>query len=369
MITFSVGSYSPLIPLYAQKLGASFYDLGIIGTVFSLPYVFLPLIIGSISDKFERRYFFLLGVSSTTIVAWLFTIASNVQHIMIIRLFYGIAYAFLWPIIEALISDSTTKEKRTMAMGRFFSTSALGFLLGPLIGGIILQEFGFYYLFTTAGILGLIAVIIAFYNILAMDSHKQVHSFFQKKTVINPKIRDLIPVYIVIIVHTIARGTIMTIFPAYASNLGIASSGIGILFFIMGIARAGIALQSERVSKIGEKQALILAIIFQAISIFAIAYPGGLIYFILFIMIFGLSTGIFIPLALSIASKIAPKGRIGMSIGFVEIFTGIGLTTGPFISGLSADSLGANSPYIIIALISCLAIIPLVIWKRKEFNP
>lgn len=181
MITLSTGSYSPLIPLYAQKLGASFYDLGIIGTVFSLPYVFLPLIIGSISDKFERRYFFLLGVSSTTIVAWLFTFASNVQHIIIIRLFNGIAYAFLWPIMEAMISDTTSKEKRTMAMGRFFSSSALGFLLGPLIGGVILQEFGFYYLFTTAGILGLMAVFIALYNTLAIDSHKKVHSIFQKK--------------------------------------------------------------------------------------------------------------------------------------------------------------------------------------------
>ena len=110
LIAFSVGSYSPFIPLLAQRLGATYLDLGLIGAAFSLPYLILPVLVGFLSDRFDRRYFYLAGIVFTAITPLLFTLAVNVTHLIIIRLFGGVAYAFMWPVIEALIADLTTAE-------------------------------------------------------------------------------------------------------------------------------------------------------------------------------------------------------------------------------------------------------------------
>ena len=63
VISLSIGMFSPLVPLYAQRLGASYFDLGIIGVAWSVPYIILPAIIGALADKVGRRAFFLVGMA------------------------------------------------------------------------------------------------------------------------------------------------------------------------------------------------------------------------------------------------------------------------------------------------------------------
>jgi MFS family permease len=59
----SVGiAYVYLIPAYAEQLGAGYPDLGLIGTVRSLPYTFLPVIAGYLGDRFGRRRLYLLSI-------------------------------------------------------------------------------------------------------------------------------------------------------------------------------------------------------------------------------------------------------------------------------------------------------------------
>ncbi len=163
--SFSVGAYNPLIPVYARIFGATFIDLGVIGAAYSLPYVMLPVIVGFMSDRFDRRYFYLLGVTLTAVTAILFVFVSNVGHIVAIRVFGGLAYAFLWPPAEALLVDLSTVEERIKVMGRYSFSWALGFLLGPLVGGLIVEKTSFPILFTICFSVGLAAIFTAIYGL------------------------------------------------------------------------------------------------------------------------------------------------------------------------------------------------------------
>jgi len=369
VISLSIGMFSPLVPLYAQRLGASYFDLGIIGVAWSAPYIVLPAIIGALADKFGRRDFLLVGMAGCALVSGLFLLAHEFWHVTVIRALNGIAYSFLWPVAEALIVDITSSAERMKAMGRYSFSWALGILIGPLFGGLLLKTFGFTVLFSTSLVVAISAFIITLYTMLFRHQTKSQPS--------TPEITSsskgivavsLHPIYLVIVMYSIATGLIFSIFPAYAEGLGLDAFQIGTLFSMLGVTRTLTFWYSESITRIGEKRSIMLALVTQALSLIAIAYLYGFIPFLILMALLGFSIGILSPLSLSIASKMASSAKVAVTMGIVEGISGIGWTIGPIIGGTAAESLGPTYPYLIFGGITILSIIPMILWLKREIS-
>ena len=368
VISFSVGAYNPLVPIYAQIFGATYTDQGIIGAAYALPYIIFPILVGFMSDRFDRRYFYLLGVTLTAISAILFILASDLVHIVLVRIFGGLAFAFLWPTVEAILVDFSTNRERMKVMGQFSFSWAIGFLLGPPIGGFILEKTSFPTLFTFCFIVGLIAVLLAIcgltykkpsINTKALNNNDFNHKF----RLLN---KNLLSIYVVVITYSMVFGVIFSIFPVYASDFGITSFQLGILFAFFGVMRAIMFLFSEKISNIGIRRALVIGLTIQALGLFLAANFIGIGYFAIFLTLVGIAMGIFSPLTLSTASKLASRSKIGITLGSVEALFGFGDTIGPFYGGMIAETFGASIPYFSLAFISLLAIIPVTIIRFKN---
>lgn len=369
MVTFSVGVYNPLIPLYAKILGATYTDLGIIGMVFALPYAVLPVFVGSLTDKFGRRPFYMGGILLSTVTTLLFIFASKVEDIILIRVFNGIAYSFLWPVAEPIIAEITLPHERIRVMGRFNFSWALGFLLSPFFGGFIVENLGFYTLFITATILGLGASLIAFYGLIhkQKDKPKGKSSVLEMFNFKNTGSLNIFSVYLVIVVYSIVVGIIFSIFPVYVNSFGITSFQVGLLFTVFGVARVIVFLSSENISKnFGEKNSIILALIIQVTSLTLIASIKNLMFFIFSMALLGLTVGIISPITLSLASKMARKEKIGVTLGFIESLFGLGMTIGPLIGGIVAENISIETPYIFAGLLSLFPLTILVKEKPKK---
>ena len=365
MATFSVGIYNPLIPLYAKLLGATYMDLGVIGTVFALPYAILPAFIGSLTDKLGRKPFYVGGISLLTVIAILFIFASNVKDIILIRVLNGVAYSFLWPVAEPMIVDVTSIHERTRVLGRFSFFWALGFLLSPFFGGFIVEGFGFYPLFIVAMLIGLAASTVAFYGLIYKQEDEASHT--KKVWIENPDSESLkgsgglFPLYLTIVVYSIVIGIVFSIFPVYANSFNVSSFQIGILFTVFGVSRVIVFLNSENVSKLfGEKNSIILALITQIAALTLMASTKNLASFLSAMVLLGLSSGIISPITISIASKIAKKEKIGATLGSMESFVGLGMTVGPIVGGTLAEKVSIESPYIVTGILCLLPLAVLV---------
>jgi len=366
VISLSIGMFSPLAPLYAQQLGASYFDLGIIGVAWAVPYIIMPAIIGALADRIGRRPFFLVGMAGCAHVPGLFLLAHEVWHVTMIGAFNGIAYSFMWPIAEALVVDITTSSGRIKAMGRYSFSWALGMLAGPFIGGLLLENFGFAVLFSTSLVVGISAFIIALY---AMLFHYQPKGQ-PITTKITSSSKGSVPVYLyhiylVIVMYSTTISLIFSIFPAYAEGLGMDAFQIGALFSTLGTARVITVWFSESITRIGEKQSIIMALVTQALSLIAITYLYGFIPFLIFMALLGFSIGILTPLSLSIASKMASSAKVAVTMGIAEGVFGIGWTIGSIIGGAAAESLGPTYPYLIFGGITILSIIPIIMWPKR----
>ncbi|MEM1525401.1 MAG: MFS transporter [Nitrososphaerales archaeon] len=358
IVTLGFGTYVYLIPVFAITLNASYIDLGLIGTAAAIPYAIVPIFSGYLSDRFNRACIFLLSILYNVVATILLIIASDAKQLIIIRLVGGVGLAIFWPIAEAIVSSITPSEHLVKIMGRFSATWALGYLIGPFLGGYISQSFGYRSLFLISSIIIALATI-TFIKTLPHYQHYQLN--------INPKnsfntsiIKRVLPLYLLILPQALIFSVLISIFPGYASSLKISDLEIGILFTLFGLARITFFLLSNSLIKFGIKLLMIIASLTLFSSFIMLAIFKTTLTLIIPLIMIGMAIGILSPTVMSVLIKIFPRERVGLALGIYESFFGIGFTVGPILAGIIAELLLPNIPYILIGG-TALLMIPCII--------
>lgn len=352
----SVSLWTPLLPVYAQKLGATYLDIGIIGAAGAAPYMILPFIAGSLSDRYGRKRFYYTGLALTAVASALFTVTNNVEQVALVRAFSGVAYSLIWPPAEALISDLTTSAERTKHLGYFTFSWALGMLLGPPIGGRIVLTASFTILFLTSLVVGIAATILAVYGLKAVREVKTWNDLSRSKA---NAMTIFLPVFFVAVALSTALGVVFNILPAYLNNLGIDPFEIGVVFAALGVTRAITFSQTSYATRIGENLSMMIGLVILTVSLVATSMATNFTEILMVVVFLGVGMGVLGPLSISVTSKMASKENTGAAIGATESFFGLGWALGPLMGGFAAETFGASAPYTITAVVAVACMIPL----------
>jgi len=139
VISLAFGLFLPILPLYAQHLGATGLDVGILTSAFMLTRALVGPYAGKLSDTFGRKRIILFGTFLYGALSLLYVVPDTWYGLALIRAVQGIASGAVWPVSEALIIDSTKPEKRSRAISIFIISSNIGWVGGPVLGGILSQ--------------------------------------------------------------------------------------------------------------------------------------------------------------------------------------------------------------------------------------
>jgi len=127
IIGISYGLHGPILPIFAKNvIGASYSELGLIGLANFIPYMFIPVFVGILLDKFNNGYLLALGASINSASIYLLSIAQSVPEIMGFRIMTGVAHAFFWPPCESIISNESTEQNRVKNISWFTMFFVLG---------------------------------------------------------------------------------------------------------------------------------------------------------------------------------------------------------------------------------------------------
>lgn len=166
------GIVIPILPFYLTEFGASAVTVTVLFSVYSLCAFFSAPFLGALSDRIGRRPVILLSIFSTSIGWFVFAGALSIPMLFIGRMIDGLAAGNFSTAQSYLVDISKNDEKeRIKNLGIIGATFGIGFILGPMVGGIfskISQSAPFY----LAGSMALINGISAFFFLTESNHHR-----------------------------------------------------------------------------------------------------------------------------------------------------------------------------------------------------
>ena len=366
IIGISYGLHGPILPIFAKNVvGATYSELGLIGLANFVPYMFIPLFVGILLDRINNAYILAVGAAINSASIYLLSIAQSVPEIMGFRIMTGIAHAFFWPPCESIISNESTEKNRVKNISWFTMFFVMGFMIGPLLGTVFLENIDATYriLFQIAAFILAAGIITA---LLASRKHiKKHHERFSFSAIKDMK--KFPEVITLLIFCTSSFGIILTIFPAFLNDKGMNATDILYLYFAFGISRVvSLALAGKFAKR--TSQTLIAATLAVSIGLGISVIADSIIMFGIAIVLMGFGFSIFFPLTLEIILSKTKKGISGKIIGAYETIFGLGWAVGPTIGGPITQSFGNETPYIIFSIIG-VGITILAIISRKKLEP
>lgn len=129
------GLIIPILPKLSQDLNISGLKLGLLLSSYSFAQFIAAPILGSLSDKYGRRPVLLISKFGTIIAYLILALTRSYYLILFSRLVDGFTGGNI-TIARAYIRDITTLRNRSRGMGLIGIAYAMGFIVGPIIGGV-----------------------------------------------------------------------------------------------------------------------------------------------------------------------------------------------------------------------------------------
>ncbi len=162
-LTF-VFAFSELIiwvfePLYFTSLKIDPVLGGLILSSFILPFVILYIPGGMLADRYGRRKPLTLGLASSGIFLILFGLSANPYHLIVLALLISSGFALTLPSIEGLLMDISTRHKKGEIVGVWNVSEDLGYIIGPIVGGLIAEYSCIGNIFVVTGLMLVLSII------------------------------------------------------------------------------------------------------------------------------------------------------------------------------------------------------------------
>ncbi|MDQ6680786.1 MAG: MFS transporter [Pseudomonadota bacterium] len=161
----SIGLIIPVLPPLVGTFTAAGADqvfwYGVVTFAFSIANFTTSPILGALSDRYGRRPVLLLGFCALALSFFVTALATALWMLIVVRLFSGAMQSNI-SIANAYVADITAPEDRAKRFGLLGAMFGIGFILGPVIGGL-LGAIDLHLPFFAAGALALVNLLYGYF--------------------------------------------------------------------------------------------------------------------------------------------------------------------------------------------------------------
>jgi DHA1 family multidrug resistance protein-like MFS transporter len=336
-----VGIVVPLLPVYAHDLGASGFFIGLIFGAFSLGRIFCLPYFGRLSDLKGRKPLILPGLFAYAFISLGFVLFKQVNALIILRFFQGIASAMLMPIIQAYVGDITPTGNEGFTMGLFNMSMFCGLSIGPLLGGVIHDRFSLETAFIIMGLLALAGFLLCLFLLPPTRSERNLNSGkipIEWKTLFFD--RDVASIFLFRFSYIVCIGIIWAFLPLFAKlKFSSSSSAIGVLIMLGVLVSGALQIPMGAVAdKLSKKWMVIVGGLIVACAIFSFEWVRGFWGLVWASIFFGIGGGISMPALMAIAVvKGSKTDSMGSVMAILTLAHSLGMLCGSLIGGVMMD--------------------------------
>jgi DHA1 family multidrug resistance protein-like MFS transporter len=169
-----ISMVSPLMPVFAEKMGASGIWLGLAFSGFALSQLPLMPVIGRLSDKYGKKSFLWIGLLIYTAAAIGYFWAPGYHELVLFRVLSGVGAAMVIPIAFSYVGELAPRDFEGRYMGIFTVAMVAGYGIGPVLGGVIHDNLGMDATFISMGIFSILGFLIIFFLLPARTAGTRV---------------------------------------------------------------------------------------------------------------------------------------------------------------------------------------------------
>ena len=160
---------SVAIPAITAGLDARYNDVIWVNSAYLLAYAVPLLVTGRLGDRFGPRALYLWGLALFTLSSLACGLAGSIEALIIARTFQGLGGAMVTPQTMSLMIRTFEPEERGGAMGVWGATAGLATIIGPLLGGLLVDAAGWQWIFFVNVPVGVLGVYLAWRNVPVLE--------------------------------------------------------------------------------------------------------------------------------------------------------------------------------------------------------
>ena len=361
-------SLIPFLPLFIHDLGKTNFENTALwsGWIFAIPFIvsfFTTPLWGSFGDKFGRKLMTLLAILGFAVSQFLMGTSANLTQLLLFAALQEAMGGF-YPAAVSLTASNTPKEKTAHALGILQFANGAGNVVGPIIGGVIADLFGyrdvFFLVALTVALSGFLVLLFVKEKNFVREEHTY-HSFISNwKHLFNQKI--LLSCGLFLLIYSLSVSMLRPTFSLFIQSLHLQQQISTLTGLLLGIYGGTSAIASALFGKFSLrfnlKSLFNFAVLLASISSILIASSSSIGFISLFLIISGFALGLMLPLIFTLLTLNTESDRKAGVFGVGSNFQIMGNLLGSAFSGVMVASLGVSAPFVAAGLVF-LFVIPI----------
>lgn len=365
----------PFLPLFVKDLGVTEisevkrWSGIVVSGVFITAFIATP-IWGWLGDRVGKKKMVLRAIFGLAISQLLIGFSQDVMQLFIFRMVQGALSGFIAAAL-ALVSSNTPKEKSGYAIGFLASSTAAGNLLGPFIGGLMADAFGYRNVFFITSAMCALSGILVFMFVKEINKErsKEGHIWDNYKFVFgNTRLKYAL---LLLVISAAAISMIQPLFALFiersVGSTPYLATITGSIFGVVGLFQV---ISSSFWGKLNDKKEirknLAWALVGAGAGYALHVVTTGVWELIPIRALLGLCIGGVMPSLFSFINKCIPGNKKGGVMGIASSFTMFGNLLGPISSGFIASVTSIDFMFILSGIILASSSL-LAYYKLKEF--
>ncbi len=350
----------PVVPLFAQALGADTVLVGIINGAFLLAAGALSLPLGLIATRLGMKRLAGAGLLILAASSFLLAVSSTPRQLIWIYLFSGAGLAAFGPTTMSYVAGISPPTHLGRAYGWYTTALYVGMSLGPGAGGFVAEAWGFPMVFILSGL----SIFITFWvMVFFLPRARHVMPVSHRHSAIGRAVireafknQPLLGSWLATGGGCFGLGLFLTFLPLHAHAQGLTYSQIGLVFAIQGVMNALSRLPFGHLSDRVQNRSLlvILGLLGVVISLAGYGLSRRPLHFDLCAVAMGLSMGLaFTSVAAFTVETVQPEFR-GLAMGGYNSAIYLGMMVSSAGLGPIIGRIGFKDGFLITAFITLL---------------